>query len=252
MPAERPPVVAGLATLVCGATWAMAFLLEGSVPAGSRWLLGVGAWLVTLVALAGLLLARSRWSTRLAMGVAALAVPGVVVVDRSPVVLVVGAVAAVATVVAAVRALDGGAVRPFRAADAPPDDAVVLMLLGVVGPVVLGLGSLPDGPTVATAAAAVVLPVAAWWFGRVSVPALWAERVLVPLLAAAAGVTQGLPGGVVGITLAAAVGWYAWRPQVRLAADPLAPTKVDAKPVFAEFAPREVREAAGVDERGRR
>jgi len=252
VPADRPPVVAGLATFACGAAWATAFLLEPGIPTGSRWILGVGTWLVTLVALAGLLIARSRWSTRLAMAVAALAVPGTALVVDRPALVVVGALAALVTVVAAVRAVDTGRVRPFRAADAPPDDAVVLMLLGVAAPVVLGLGSLGSGPTAATVVAVVAAPVVAWWFGRVSVPALWVERLAIPVLALTAGVTQGIPGGLAGAGLAVAIGWYAWRPQVRLAADPLAPTKVDAKPVFAEFAPREVRDAAGVDERGRR
>jgi hypothetical protein len=252
VPADRPPVPAALATLACGATWATGFLIESSIPMGSRWLLGLGTWLLTLVVLAGLLIARSRWSTRMAMAVAAVAIPGVVIIEGRTVLVAVGAATAAATVAAATRAVSVGAVRPFRAADAPPDDAVVLMLLGVAGPLVLGLGSLPDGPSTITAVAAIILPMGAWWFGRVSVPALWAHRLAVPVVTVAGGVTQGLPGGVAGVALGAAIAWYAWRPAVRLAADPLAPTKVDAKPVFAEFAPREVRDAAGIDERGRR
>lgn len=251
MAVERPPVAAGVAVLVAGGVWATAFLVEPSLVAGSRWAIGLGAWLLTLVALVGLLVARSRWAVRTALVVAGLAVPGVALVDDS-ILVGIGAAASVGAVHLALSGRTAAAVRPHRAADAPPDEAVVLMLLGAAVPLVVGLGTLPDGPGPVAIAVAVVGPVLAWWFGRISLVALWAFRVLLPAGLLAVAVLADLPASTLAVLAAGAVGWFAWQPEVRLAADPLDPVTGTAKPVFAELAPREVRAAAGVDERGRR
>ncbi|MEX1280152.1 MAG: hypothetical protein AB1Z55_05475 [Acidimicrobiia bacterium] len=248
---DRPPVPAAVAVLAAGGLWATAFLLEPSLPAGTRWLLGIGAWLWTLVALTGLLVARARWAVRLGLGVAALAVPGVALVD-APVLVGLGAGAAAASVWTLLGAGTAARVRPDRAADAPPDDAVVLMAVLVSGPLAAGLASLDGGPHPVTVAMGAIAPILAWWFGRISGPALWTARVGFPALALAAAVSEGLPWGIVAVVHGAVVAWYAWRPGSALAAAPLDPTPGEAKPVFAEFAPREVRAVAGIDERGRR
>lgn len=242
---------AAVAVLATGGLWATAFLLEASLAPGTRWLLGVGAWLWTLVALTGLLVARARWAVRLGLGVAALAVPGVALVE-APVLVGLGAGASAAAVWTLLGAGTAARVRPDRAADAPPDDAVVLMAVLASGPLAAGLASLGDGPHPVTVVLGATAPLLAWWFGRISVPALWLARLGFPALALAAAVVEGIPWGLVAAGFGGVVAWYAWRPGSALAASPLDPTPGEAKPVFAEFAPREVRAAAGIDERGRR
>ena len=245
MDSERPPVAAAALVTASGGIWGSALLVEGEL------LAGIGAWLVTLVAITGLLVARSRWAVRLSLAVAALAVPGVLVLNQ-PVLEVVGVLASVLAVWVVLGAATAAAVRPFRAADAPPDEAGVLMLLLVSAPLVLGLATLGAEPPVVTIAVGLAAPVLAWWFGRRSAIALWIARVVAPVALLGSAVVEGWPRGFAAAALACAVGWFAWQPAVRLAAVPLAPTKSDAKPVVAEFAPVEVREAAGLDERGRR
>ncbi len=245
MDSERPPVAGAVATAAAGGLWGSGLLLAGDLLAGA------GVWLVTIVTLAGLLVARSRWAVRTSLVLAAIAVPAVLVVDQ-PVLVGLGIAASAITVWAVLGAGTAAGVRPFGAANAPPDEAVVLMLLLVGAPAALGLAALGSDPSTVTIAAALVGPVLAWWFGRRSAAALWLSRTAAPLVFLASAVLEGWPRGVAGVALAGAVGWYAWRPAVRIAAIPLEPTKSDAKPIFAQFAPAEIREAAGLDERGYR
>jgi hypothetical protein len=245
MQSERPPVAAAVAVLAAGGVWGSALLLGGDA------LVGLGTWLLTLVTLTGLLVARARWAVRVSLLVSAIAIPGVVVVESTW----LSAIGVGASLVATWLVLSPGTaalVRSFRAADSPPDDAVVLMLLLVGAPTALGLAAIGTDPTAATWVVAGAAPVVGWWFGQRSAASLWVCRLVVPLALLAVGALEGWPHGLAAVGLAGAIGWYAWRPEVRVAAIPLAPTKVDGKPIFAEFAPREVRDAAGVDERGRR
>lgn len=246
---ERPPIAAAVVVVVAGGTWATGFLLAPA-PAGP--FLGVGTWLVTLVTVAGLLQGRARWAVRLGGVVAWLAVPGVAVVE--PVALAVtGSVTSVALVAMLGLPATRRLVRPHRAADAPPDDAVVLMVLLTLMPVAVGLGLVGAGSVPSSAwVLAVGGPLLAWWFGRVSVVALWLARLAVPLEGVLLAVGLASLSGVVPLAVASACAWFAWRPGAALAARPLVPTRGSGRPVFAELAPREVREAAGVDDRGHR
>lgn len=256
-PTTPVPIVGAVAVLVAGGVWSTWFLLQGGGPAV---LAGVGGWLLTLLAVAGLLVARGRWSVRVGTVVCGLAVAAM----ASPAVTRPSGFVWSALGVSAVTAFLLHApvtrrhVRPDRSPDAPPDGAVALMTVLVGAPLAVAFGhwtpeSWATGRIgVAGWLLAVAGPLLAWWFGRVSVAALWTARVGVPALALVAGILAPWSTGWVVVVFGLVVGWLGWRPDATIAARPLAPVQGSGKPVFAELAPQAVRDAGGLDDRGRR
>jgi len=131
---ERPPLLAALlffATVGLWATW----LLMGvaTLPEPIARSAGAALWLAGIVTLVGLLLARGRWAQRVGLGlVAATVLPAAFVGSWT---LFAGGVAlAAATGVALLVGPVRDWIRPGRSMDAPPDAAVVLMLILVLWP----------------------------------------------------------------------------------------------------------------------
>ncbi|MEX1208854.1 MAG: hypothetical protein WEE36_09705 [Acidimicrobiia bacterium] len=217
---------------------------------GAAGLIAVGMMILALTAVAGVLLARSRWSRLAAAGVAAgwIAIAGSSSVSRW----------SVATIASAGLALAGSLgpwlarwLRHRASADGPPPAAVVALLLLLATPAAVGLVS----------AGGVALPgwVLAGWsvvlalsLARAMAGSLTAARVVHPVLSVAAGVTAGVAGGVVLGLLGLAVAGLAWRREVAISVAPrLTGGAQSALRIPPELAPPDVLDAAGADSTGR-
>ncbi|NND85260.1 MAG: hypothetical protein HKN46_08955 [Acidimicrobiia bacterium] len=218
MPDDRPPFLAAATFFVVVGWWATILLMGvTSLPDAIGWSGGAALWLVGVTTLVGLLVARGRWAQRLAAGLALLPVAIVSFLEPGWVSWVGIALAAVAGVLLLAPSTTEW-IRPGRSMDAPPDDAVVLMLLLVGWPLV-GAPLFVGG-----AWWAIVLwagPLLAFWYGRAELAGLWAVRggaVVLPVLAAI-----GSPwwGWALAAAIAAGSSYWAWREGARLAVVPL-------------------------------
>lgn len=217
MPDDRPPFLAALAFFLTIGWWATVLLAGAtSLPESVGWSGGAALWLVGVTALVGLLVARGRWAQRLTAGLALVPVGVVPFLDPGWVAWVGVAFAALAGALL-LGPTTTEWIRPGRSMDAPPDDAVVLMLVLVAWPL-LGAPLLVGGPW------ALVLwagPALSFWYGRARLPGLWGARIgsaLGPLVGAI-----GAPwwGWALAVAIAAASSFWAWRGGARLAVVPL-------------------------------
>ena len=210
-------------------------------------LLALGALLLTVVSLVGLVMARSRWARLTGLGVA---VSWVGVFAASPIDPLGVAMLAAATTAAAAYAGPWAArwARRLPRADGPPTAGVVALLTLLATPVVVAVAS-ADGLHPAGWAFSAWSLAAAWGLGRSLRPALWAVRVAHPALALAAGALAGIPGGIAVAASGIVPAVAAWHPSVADAVASLDPVATVAMP--PELTPADVLEAAGIDDRGR-
>lgn len=247
----RPAFAVAALFTASAAAWSTRLLLDpepfAAAPAA---LLAADLALLAAVAVTGMLVAKGRWARGLAVAesLAWLGVGAVMPLDLWGVAAIVAAGASLAA--AAGPWLTRGWLRHRPSADGPPVSAVAVMLGLLAVPAVVavagwnGLGPLDW----ALSGMAVV---AGWGLGRGSVVALWTLRLGLAPLALAAGIDSGLPGGpapaLAGLALAAA----SWRRDIGLAVSPIAAPPAARVPIPPELTPRDVLEAAGLDERGR-
>jgi hypothetical protein len=122
-----------------------------------------------------------------------------------------------------------------------------LTLIGF--PAVLGLAAW-DVPSWATLVTGLSAPVAALWYARVLPGGLPMVRVLWPGLAFGLAITQAPVPGWVSAVGGALVAVIAWHPSVKIAFHP--PRETGTRlPIPPELAPREILEAADLDEWGK-
>ncbi len=237
---------AGIAVTV---GWAARLALaDGWLAPGAAALLAADVLLLAVVAIAGYLLARSRWAHRLLLGVLAfeVAMSATLAWDAAGVILTG---AGIATGAALVTPPSRRWVREPPRGGPPP--RVVLLLTGLLAaPVLVALAS-PDGPGVWHWAMVVVVLASTWAYARAFLAGLWSLRLLLPAVGAAAALTTAWQGGAALAAATAALTAMAWRREARLAASPLAPPRVVTYRIPPELAPAEILEAAGLDEAGR-
>lgn len=247
----RFPFIAAALLLAATIAWALLVAAAGEPFAtGSAALIAANAVLAAVVATAGMLLARSQWARRLALGLLAAELALLPALPADGGSTLVGAVAAVAALAVASPPLTHW-VRRLPVAGGPPRRVVVLLLVLVLLPAVVGLSD-PSGPSMAGWALAAAAPVLAWGYARSYAAALWALRLVLPVLGLAAAIGAGWPAGLAVMAVAAGATALAWLRDARLAAIPLAPPRVDTYRIPPELAPPEVLEAAGLDAHGRR
>lgn len=208
---------------------------------------GSGMAITTLVVISGILLSRGRWSrwALVAVGIAWILLGARN--DLDP--------AAVATVAGGAAMLTAGSgpwlprwLRHRPSSDGPPPAAVLLLLSLVALPTLLGALGTPS--TVALWSGA------AWSLGlaigvsRASAVALWAGRLLHPLVIAAVGLTMELPGALVFVAAGGFQTVLLWRRDVHLSVSPLVPEAATAVPIPRELVDPAVMRAAGLDEDG--
>lgn len=209
-------------------------------------LIAVSLWAATVVSLTGMLVARARWARR--FGLAVTAGHGVVAVITSPGILwgVALAASAITAVSVAGPWLDG-IVRGRPSASGPPSRVVLiaLFLLGV--PFGLGATGAAELPALVVGLSALA---ACFWFVRALPGALFVVRIVWPLLAVGLAYPMGYAAAAVAVFAGIAVGTLAWHPTVRNSLHPLVESG-SRVPIPPELAPRDVLDAAEIDDRGR-
>jgi hypothetical protein len=140
-------------------------------------------------------------------------------------------------------------IRRLPAASGPPLRAVLIPLFLLGFPFVLGLAAW-DRPSAGTAVIGATAPLAALWYARVLPGGLLAVRVGWPALAVGLAFTQWVAPALISLAAGVATASLAWHSSVRVAFHP--PRALGtAHPIPPELTPREVLDAAELDERGR-
>lgn len=236
-----------MALIVSTALWTVQLAVGASGHSGvSIVLMALSLWGATVVALTGMLVARARWARRLGLAVAA--AHGVVAVITSPGFWWWTALTATAATAVSIAGpwLDG-IVRGRPSASGPPP-RVVLIALVVLG-LPFGLGVTAADDLVGTIVGLSAL-VAGFWFVRTLPGALVAVRIIWPAIAIGLAYPMGWPASAVAVFAGIAVGVLAWHPTVRNSVHPLVESG-SRVPIPPELAPRDVLDAADIDDRGR-
>ena len=201
------------------------------------------------VAIVGMVVGASRWALRLgvATSIGLIACGLLVPLD-------VVSIAGIALASFALAGLAGtamrGMIRRRPAADGPPSRALLLGIALLVSPPLWAVVT-RDG--LGTAA---LIAVATTWSGMVvylkATPfALVTARFVLPIALVALAPLSGLPAGAMIVLTAVTAGWLAWTVDARIAVQPIAQPG-STVPIPPELVPRDVLDAAGIDDRGRR
>lgn len=236
--------------LVAALVWTAVLLVDGG-PYDDLSVFLIGFGLLTLAALGsvGMLLVGGRWARRSALAALTATIPLALVREIDP--LWVAGVLASATAVAALltSTLKDG-IRKLPAAAGPPERAVLLTLALMAVPLFLGLFSW-DGANVGTLVVGMIAPAAAFWYARVLPGGYYIARYAWPLLALGLAFTQQLIPALASAAAAVTVSVIAADGSVRVAFYPPR-ERGTAYPIPPELTPKEILDAADVDDRGRR
>jgi hypothetical protein len=244
-----PLVVAGLVTLASLAGTVL--LVVGTAPyvPSSAALAASGLLILTVVGLAGMLVANARWSRPVLLPVvgAWLAVAAASPLTAASIALVVAAAGALA---ALAGPWPGRWLRRTPSLQGPSPVMTSVLLLLVATPAAAGL-ALPSGaPVTVWAWSAWSLALALALARRVRA-ALFGVRLLHPLFAVAAAWPATPPAPVLLSAMAVTTAALAWRREVRHAVTAPMVIPSRAVPFPPELVPPEVLAAAGLDDRGR-
>lgn len=242
----KSPVLAA-APLMASVAWTVALIIDGAIyePA-SVLLIGLGLLLNGVVSVVGMVIAGGRWARRLAFGV----VGATILIALIRTVDAAWFVAMGFTVLATVALWSPSVtsrIRRLPAAAGPPERAVVVsvVLLGV--PFVMGMSV--GEATWAHLTLGISAPLVAFAYARVVAGGLLALRYGWPLLAICLSFPIGLPGGSISLLLGAMVFFLARDESVKVAFHP--PREAGSVfPIPPELTPREVLDAAEIDEKG--
>lgn len=239
------------ASLVAGAIiWGFRLGAGGSYWAPSSGaLIGANLILLAAVAVVGVLVGSARWAQRTGIAIGVLAALTGIAGDID-VWWWIGLGASALAVLGLSGNWFKGVVKERPSATGPPWQAVALTLLLAGGPAAIAVGA-PSGVGAVELAAAAICAGTAFLYMKAGPLALLAVRVLAPVSLAAAGLAVGWPGGVTSWLAALGTVALAWTPQARVAVRPLVATGTSMK-IPPELTPREILEAAGIDDRGRR
>lgn len=215
-----PPFVIGFLVLVAGLAGAISVLVTPSdIAADSAAAIAIGIVILTTIALSGLLVARGRWSRRLATGLVVAEIALVAVIGIGPwgwVALVAG-LGALAGLLG--RWLDGW-VRMRPSATGPDPNAVVI-LLGLIALVpAVGIAS-PSGLAPVDGLLGAAGIALAWGYSKAHLWALWGIRLALPVIAVPAMLTSPLPGALLVGGLVGLIVGYAWTKPALIAVQPL-------------------------------
>ncbi len=245
----KAPLLAAT-TLLSALVWTIALVFDSEPFAGAPALLiGVGLLATATVATVGMIVVGGRWAHRL--GLASLGISIVIAVFRDIDLLWVAGTATTALSLVAVltpRLTD--TIRQLPSASGPPPRAIAPPLILLITPAVLGF---VGNEAVAWALLVVGLsaPNVAFLYSRVLPGGLVAIRLVWPIMTLALSPLLGWAAGSTAVALAVAVGWSAWDRAVKASYYPPQETG-SAFRIPPELTPREVLDAAEIDDKGRR
>jgi len=236
-------------TLLAALAWTAALMVEGDPlqPAGAL-LVGLGLLATATVSTIGMVVVGGRWAYRL--GLASLALDVVVAGIREiDLAWVAGTITTGLSLMVMLSPTVTSGIRKLPAAAGPPPRAVLPPLLLLVTPAALGLVG-RDARAWALLVVGISAPVAAFLFSRVLPGGLVSIRVVWPLLAIALSPALGWLGGGTAVVIAVVVAVLAWDRSVKASYHP--PREVGSTfPIPPELAPKEVLDAARIDDKGR-
>lgn len=236
-------------TLLAALAWTAALIVDGDPlrPAGAL-LVGLGLLATATVSTIGMVVVGGRWAYRLGFVSLALdiAVAGVREIDLA---WVAGTITTSLSLMAMLSPTVTSGIRKLPAAAGPPPRAVLPPLILLVTPAALGLVG-REPPAWALLIVGISAPVAAFLYSRVLPGGLVSIRVVWPLLAMALSPALGWLAGGTAVVIAVVVALVAWDRSVKASYHP--PREVGSTfPIPPELAPKEVLDAARIDDKGR-
>lgn len=236
--------------LATSVLWAVALMIDGGPwDQGGAFLIGIGLIIPAVVAVVGTIVSHSRWARRLEYGVL-IAGLGVALARPIDTIWVITVVMTLVGLVALSLPTSAEMTRRLESATGPPGMAVVVSLLLLCVPFTLGFASW-TGTTWATLVVGISAPVTALWYSRVLPGGLYLCRYGWPALAVVMAPLQPMPAAIASATLGVLAGVVAQAGSVKVAFYPPR-ERGTAYPIPPELAPKEVLDAADLDERGRR
>jgi hypothetical protein len=230
-------------------SWVVAIVVDSTpLSAAPAFLVGLGLLTMSTVALVGMVVSGGRWAHRL--GVAALG-SGVILAIVRPIdfMWVVGVILTATALVALFSPTLMGSIRKLPSASGPPPRAVTPPLILLATPALIGfLGN--EATAWALLVVGVSAPNVAFLYSRVIPGGLIAIRLLWPAMALALSPLLGWLAGGASAIIAIAVAAVSWDDSVKASYHP--PREVgNTFPIPPELAPREVLDAAEIDDKGR-
>lgn len=243
-------VTVAFVPLLAALAWVFALIVDpASWDETSVFLIGFGLVLNGTVASVGIVIAGGRWAQRLALLV--MAGTGVIAVARPVDALWVVAIALSALgVLALLTPPLVSHIRKLPSASGPPERSVLLTLAMLGVPLLVGLASW-TGANWATLVAGLTAPLAAFAYARVLPAGYYLARFGWPVLAALLSIPQDMAAGIATVACAVAVFALGMDSSVRVAFYPPV-ERGSAYAIPPELAPREVLDAAQIDDKGRR
>ncbi|MEA1903353.1 MAG: hypothetical protein U9N56_07490 [Actinomycetota bacterium] len=239
---------AAAAPLLASLAWTIALIIEPDpYDSSAALLIGIGLLSMATVSVIGMVAAGGRWAHRLGIGTIAgtLLVAAVRPVDPA---WVVGL--AVTTASGLMIFLPGvtRGIRKLPAATGPPERAVLLSIALLVSPFAIGV-SAADGTEWTHLLVGLSGLLASFAYSRVIPGGLLVARIVWPTIAIGLAIPMGLPSGVVSAALGITTAVLAWDPSVKTAFHPPRETG-SSYPIPPELAPKEILDAAQIDDRG--
>lgn len=232
-----------------GSSLALAFVVvDGPLESGAGPMVGIGHLLLTAVTIVGALVGAARWSLGLGLGLTVVSAALAIAHPVGPAwVVLVGltALAAGGLIATGLR----GTIRLRPRADGPPARATALPLALLGVPLVVGVVQ-PGGVDAVDWLVVALSAAIAVWYSQALPGSLWVARFGSPALVGVSAVAVDVPAALPVMAVFIGISALAWTTDARIAVQPLAePGKAISIP--AELAPRDVLDAAGLDDRGR-
>lgn len=237
-------------TLLTALVWTTALVVRNEpFTAAPALLIGVGILASGTVATVGMIVVKGRWAHRLGLATLSLAVV-LAVVREVDFIWVTGMLATAAALTALLSPTVTSTIRRLPSAAGPPPRAITPPLLLLLTPALLGfVGN--DATPWALLVVGLSAPNAAFLYSRVIPGGLIGIRLVWPTMTLALAPLLGWVAGVVASAMAIAVAITAWDESVKASYHP--PREVGTTfRIPPELSPREVLDAAEIDERGRR
>lgn len=237
-------------TLLAGLVWTFALVVgAGPFESAPTVLFGVGLLAMATVATVGLIVVRSRWAHRLSL-TSILLTFVLAVVREMDFMWWAGVVTSALALMAVLSPGVTNSMRKLPAASGPPPRAIAPALILLAAPAVLGMAGNDASPW-ALLVVGLSAPNAAFLYSRVVPGGLLAVRLVWPLVALLLTPWLGWVAGVTAALLAIAVALSAWDSAVKASYHPPRESGTSYR-IPPELAPKEVLDAADIDERGRR
>jgi hypothetical protein len=237
-------------TLFAALVWTMALVVDrGPFHGAPTVLIGVGLMATATVGTVGMIIVGGRWAHRLALGSLAVTVVLAIVRDID----LTWIVGIISTTVAFALLVSPGVtstIRKLPSASGPPPPAITPPLLLLLAPALLGLVGNEATPW-ALLVVGLSAPNAAFLYSRVLPGGLVGIRLVWPLMTLGLTPLLGWITGSVAGAIAVAVAITAWTRAVKASYHPPREAGTTYR-IPPELAPREILDAAQIDERGRR